>query len=151
MLISRSHAWSPSQKWLIAAGVAVGLACLTAGAFVFEHYYGLPSDSVLVGTWYNPEDSSPVLCYDFKPDHTLQLRACDEPEPIVRGRWYAGGNNIYGSFTGEDADFMHLKRPVILHIADIQPDTLRITKLLNGPAEAIETYRRFPLHASNQS
>jgi hypothetical protein len=151
MLIPRSHAWSPSQKRLIAAGIVAGLACVSAGIYLFERYHGLPSDSVLFGTWYNPGDSSPALCYDFKPDHTLQLRACDEPEPILRGRWYAGGNNIYGSFTGEDADFLHLKRPVILHIVDIEPDTLRITKLLNGAAEAIETYRRFPLRASNQS
>ena len=147
----RSHEWSPLQKRLIAAAVVASVVCVSGGIYLFQRYYGLPSDRGLVGTWYNPYDSSPVLCCDFKPDYTLQIRACDEPEPIVRGRWYAGGNNIYGSFTGEDADFLQLKRPVILHIVDIQPDTLRITKLLNGPAEAIETYQRFPTRASNQA
>lgn len=148
MQIPRSHAWSPLQKRLIVAGVAAGLVCLGSGINIYERYYRGPSDSVLFGTWYNPYDSSPVICYDFKPDHTLQVRDCDDPELILRGRWYAGGSNIYASFLGEDADFLQLKRPVILHIVDIQPDTLRITRLLNGPVEA---YRRFPVHASNQT
>ena len=44
------------------------------------------------------------------------------------------------------AEFLHLKRPEILHIVDIQPDTLRLTPWLNGP---VYTYRRFAAHASN--
>ena len=139
----KSYVWSPLQKWLIATGVLAGLVCLSAGICVYERDHRAPSDSVLVGAWYSPNDSSPVLCYDFKADHTLQIRACDSPDPISRGRWYAGGTKIYVSLEQEDGDYQQLNRPVILHIVDIQPDTLRITKLLNGPPEAVETYRRF--------
>lgn len=132
MLLPPSHVWTSFQKRLIAAGVALGLVCLSAGVYIYERYYRGPSDRALVGTWYNPDDSSPVLCYDFRPDYTLQIRSCDETEPISRGRWYAGGPNIYVSLEQQDADYQQLKRPVILHIVDVQPDTLRITKFLNG-------------------
>jgi len=76
----------------------------------------------------------------------FRLVGMARPRRSPRGRWYAGGRNIYLSFLAEDAEFLHLKRPEILHIVDIQSDTLRLTPWLNGP---VYTYRRFAAHASN--
>ena len=153
MLFPRSHAWTLRQKWLIVVGCTLALLALGAAIYTYEQYFRSPSDEVLFGTWEWPDSSSDArLCYRFDRDHTFYIGGCGESEQVMRGRWYAGGSNIYLSIHSEADSLLQFKRPVILHIADIQPDTLRLSMWRGQPAE---TYRRFrarsdPSHLTNR-
>jgi hypothetical protein len=148
MLFPQSHAWTPWQKGLLAIGCVITLAGIGAGIYAYERYCRSPSDSILVGTWKWPGVDDVPVCYRFQSDHTVQITACNDSGPIVSGRWFAGGRNIYLSFTGEDAEFLHEKRPEILHIVDIQPDALYLRRWFDEP---VRTYQRVAIAASNQT
>jgi hypothetical protein len=134
-----TRSWTPLQKWLILASTISVLVVLGVVVFYYERYYRGPGDEVLVGSWEIPGSMEPRVCYNFRPDHTIYVCDCGDTESAVRGRWYAGGSNIYLNFKG-DSDFLGQGRPLIMHIVDIQPDTLRVTLWRGDP---VHVYRRF--------
>jgi hypothetical protein len=66
----------------------------------------------------------------------------------MKDQWYAGGPNIYLRFSAED---MGERRPIVLHIVDIEPNELRVRVWNDG---GVITYKRANLSsrpASNQT
>jgi hypothetical protein len=154
MLIPRSHAWTPPQRYLL-IGVA-GIAVVAFGALVYsyERHYRGPSRAALVGTWQDMTpgmDSDIATYYRFKPDGTFDLLAGGTAGLSVTttGTWYAGGPNIYWRFP---AEFIGPTRPLIWHIDDISPNEVRVRSSRDGP---VIIWKRVDLpiqpEASNQS
>lgn len=98
MLFTRSHAWSPLQKWLMVGAAALGLIAFGVLVYSYERYYRGPDDSALFGTW---ADADPMwdgtVYYRLNSDHTFQFLGdfTDEQSMFMRGTWYAGGAVIY--------------------------------------------------------
>jgi hypothetical protein len=122
MLLPRTHAWTLKQRWLIVAVVATALVSFGKLVYSYERYHRGPSETVLYGTW------------DLGGDYYLQLdpggafselRLFDGEVTVMKGRWYAGGSNIYLRVI-EDAENTEARRPLIFHIVDIQPNELRV-------------------------
>jgi hypothetical protein len=65
--------------------------------------------------------------------------------PIMSGRWYAGGQNIYLRFSADDVS---QRRPLIFHIVDITRNQLRVRIWRDGK---ILTYHRVDLKAPSAS
>lgn len=99
MLFPYSHAWTPLQKWLIVASGIASISLLSTLVCHFERYYGLPDDSVFVGTWRGEADymGENRIGFRFKPDHTYE----GESEPS--GKWWAGGDFLYLRMRLDDA------------------------------------------------
>ena len=142
MILTRSHVWTPLQKGLILAGVLIAVCSLGVAIYSYERYYRGPSDSILVGDWEIPGTDTP-LCYHFDPDHSFYVGGCGENEPVARGRWYAGGRNLYLKWAPDDADYLGFKRPQIFHITDVEPSALSLATSHNSPPG---TYPRFVPH-----
>jgi hypothetical protein len=123
MLLPRTHAWTPKQRWLIIVVVATALVSFGTLVYSYERYHRGPSETVLFGTW----DLGGDYYLQLDPGGTfLELSLFEgEATPVMKGRWYAGGSNIYLRVT-EDAYNPEARRPLILHIVDIQPNELRV-------------------------
>jgi hypothetical protein len=92
MLFPRSYAWTLRQRWLIAAGILVGIVFFSALVYCYERYYRGPDDSFFVGTWRGEASYTigpPYIGYRFNANHTYE----GEWEPS--GWWYAGGDFLY--------------------------------------------------------
>jgi hypothetical protein len=94
-MLTRTHAWSRTQKWLIIAGSIVVIALAGVGVYVYERYYRGPSDNVLVGTW-QLEDGC-IDCTNWiilQADHKVVGFGEGMGRKFLdyRGRWYAGGD-----------------------------------------------------------
>jgi hypothetical protein len=150
MLFPRSYAFTRTQRWLILAGAVVALASLGAFIYSYERYHGPASESILYGTWQMPDTEEDPLYFDFRADQTFSILAVSSGRvtPIMSGRWYAGGRNIYLRFSAEDVG---QRRPLIFHIVDITRNQFRVRIWRNGE---ILSYRRVDLKArfaSNQT
>jgi hypothetical protein len=148
MLLPNLHAWTQRQRWFIAVAVALAVASVIMLICVYERHYRGPDDSVLVGTWEDRDiDERIVFYYQLKPDHTFAIFASDgNSEPISRGKWYAGGRQVYLRFHVEEPWDRELE---IWHIDDISPDQIRIRIARQG---FTHTYKRVDLpKASNQA
>jgi hypothetical protein len=138
----RTRAWTPLQRWLIVVGVALCLLAFCAGVYVYERNYRGLRPSALVGTWMGPSG----LYYDFRLDGTLPVLDEDRQPTDIKGKWYAGGPNIYVRFPPEILEDRQL---VVWHIVDISPDEFRVRAWQNDQPM---TYRRAKRpNASNQS
>lgn len=153
MLVPRSHPWTPRQKAgiVIAGVVALILSC--GVVYVYERDYRGPSGSVFCGTWEMPLFDDQVYL-QLNPDQTFSMFGLFEgaPNPFAKGRWYAGGPNIYLRFTAENLE--EADRPWVFQIIDFQPEQFRVrfVRRYSGDAQ-IMTFRRANLNspsASNQ-
>jgi hypothetical protein len=72
MLLPRSYAWTPLQKWLIVTAAVLVVAAAAASIYYYERHYRGPSDTVFVGTWQEVDVSLPdgACYYTFKSDHS---------------------------------------------------------------------------------
>jgi hypothetical protein len=108
MLIPRSHAWTPLQKWLIIGSAVAVLALCAAFIYQYERHFRGPTEAVFVGTWqeFVHDPWGPGVAggsyTSFKPDHTYEQfimvsrpGGFDEPFVLQSGAWYAGGDFIY--------------------------------------------------------
>jgi len=147
-MLTRTHAWSRTQKWLIIAGSIVVIALAGVGFYVYERYYRGPSDSVLVGTW-QIEDG----CMDcthlitLEPNHNavgFGDYMGHEGELDYRGRWYAGGELLVIHYdTSEES------QSIIMRILDITRDVIRVR--WGGTEIRLTRSDRTPPQASNQT
>src|ERR1051325_5935474 len=104
-MLLRAHVWSRSQKWLIIVGCVVFVALSAGGVYIYERDYRGPGEEILFGTWEAADFIDGETGYfRFKPDQTLQYGIFfeDEFRPVMDGRWYAGGSNIYIRFSADD-------------------------------------------------
>ena len=99
MLFPHSHAWTPRQRWLIAAAVIAGVVTFSALVYSYERYYRGPDYSFFTGTWRGELEclGEYRTAYRFKPDHTYEERHMlgDEELWAPAGKWYAGGDFVY--------------------------------------------------------
>jgi hypothetical protein len=146
MLFPRSYAFTRTQRSLILVGAIVALASLGAFIYSYERYHSPASESILYGTWQIPDTEDP-LYFEFRADQTFSIVAVisGHVTPIMSGRWYAGGRNIYLRFRAEDVG---QRRPLILHIVDITRNQLRARIWRDGK---ILTYHRVDLKAPSAS
>ena len=83
MLLPKSHAWTRTQRWLIATSVLLGIVAFGALVYSYERYHRGPKDSVLVGTWrgeYLNALGDNRTGYRFKPDHTYEELLAEDPD-----------------------------------------------------------------------
>jgi len=124
-MLSCTHAWSRSQKWLIVVIFTVGIVLGGIGVYIYERYYRGPSDSVLVGTW-QLEDG----CIDcthlvsLLPNHNV-IGFSDalgrENWLDYHGRWYAGGEVLVIHYDSPEE-----AHSIVMRILNVSPDTLRV-------------------------
>src|SRR5438067_4093814 len=131
MLLPRSHAWTPLQKWLLISASLVALAACGVGIYWYERYYREPTEAAFFGTWEirDPIFPETPLYYDFKPDHTYHLfgiiseLAPNKRDILETGRWYAGGDFIYVRIPFEEASYTAL---IPWYIDSISPDQVQV-------------------------
>ena len=58
-------------------------------------------DSALYGTWARSPGDADSVYYQFQPDGTLNVLDSDWKPTNIKGKWYAGGPNIYLRFPSE--------------------------------------------------
>jgi hypothetical protein len=99
MLFPHSHAWTPRQRWLIAATVIAGVVAFSALVYSYERHYRGPDYRFFIGTWRGELEclGEYRTGYRFKPDHTYEERHMlgDEELWAPAGKWYAGGDFVY--------------------------------------------------------
>src|ERR1700742_2141644 len=95
MLIARSHAWTPLQKWLILGAVFTALVLSGVGIYCYERFHRGPDESFFVGTWhgeYQPHSlyMGPAnVTFRFQADHTY------DADTAPSGKWHAAGDFLY--------------------------------------------------------
>lgn len=148
MLFPFTRVWTRRQQGLIVGSAVLALALSAALIYGYERYYRGPSGAVFVGTWEARyvSDSAPYF-FQFRSDHTFSVFARFEGalDPILKGRWYAGGPNIYLRFLDEDFEG---QRPWVWQIVEIQAEEFRIRRL---PDTQVITFRRAHLDAPSAS
>ena len=51
MLFPFTRSWTGRQKWFIVIATGALTVILCSLVYAYEHYYGLPTEDILVGTW----------------------------------------------------------------------------------------------------
>ena len=157
MLLSRTHAWTRRQKWLLVSSVVLALAVFGAFIYGVERYYRGPGEEILYGTWEGPADYHGSDAYiQFDADHTFSLwdrawfaRPDSKPEFVTKGRWYAGGRFVYLRFPSTyRPDGPALQ---ILHIDDISPREFRLRQSRDGEVYVFRRVDGVTTNASNQA
>jgi hypothetical protein len=151
MLFPRAQAWTRAQRRSIIA-IAL-LSVLVGGALIYgyERYYRGPSESAFYGTWEATLNEDLTVYYEFRSDHSFLVFGSpelDEESFLVRGRWYAGGPNMYLRYLDEGWDG---RRPEIWHLVDIQSDAFRIRYFPDSPIHLLKRVHRAATPASNQT
>src|SRR6478735_3674920 len=119
MLMPRTHNWTRKQRLLITAATLLGLCSFGAFVYSYEHSARGLREADLVGTWGRVDPGSGGGIYDFRGDGTIVLLEDDGQPSDLKGKWYAGGNNIYVRFPPSDDRDWQL---VVLHIVDISKE-----------------------------
>jgi hypothetical protein len=142
MLLPRSHAWTPRQRWLITTAVVLAIVLFGALVYSYERYHRGPGESALFGTWRDTSAAmDSVAYYRFNADHTFDLLidSMGELSVLATGRWYAGGPNIYVRFS---PDLIKGRQLMMWHIADISANEIRVRWTRDG---AIRIWKRVDL------
>jgi hypothetical protein len=151
MLLPRTHAWTPLQKWLILTSIVVLLAAFSILVYSYERYYRGPSDAVLVGTWRFPPLGGGDTYFHLSSDHTFRAFSDELPEKDspLKGTWFGGGNFLYFIRPVFDQDGFAIDQPLyIWRLESISPNELHVR--LN-PDGIPRTVRRVDGNASNQA
>ena len=148
MLLPRSHARTPLQKWLIvSAAVAILLMC-GVGIYWYECYYRGATERALFGTWEQLTDDGRSY-YALKPDHTFEVIDPDAPYgplTFAKGHWNAGGKFVYLRLHVEEPSDREL---IVWRIDDISPGELRIRYNPGSPVHSLKRVESDSPHASN--
>jgi hypothetical protein len=123
MLFPKSHAWTRRQRWLIVGVVVVSLVAFSALVYSYERYYRGLRESDLVGTWTRVDPGAGGGFYEFRRDGTIVMLDDDGQPSTFKGKWYAGGDNIYVRFPPSILSDRHL---AIWHIVDVSKDQFRV-------------------------
>src|SRR4051812_42573072 len=105
-MLTLARIWTRKQKWLIVASVVVTALVLGSVIYTYERYYRGPGAEVLCGTWEVRGLSWDGQMYlHLESDGSFFLAESSDGalyyDPRMRGRWYAGGTQIYLRFHGE--------------------------------------------------
>jgi hypothetical protein len=143
MLLPRSYAWTPLQKWLI---VGTAVAVLALGGMAIYHYerHSRTNDSVLVGTWAFPPLGGGDMYFRLNSDHTFHVFSDDlaEKDSTFKGRWFGGGDFVYFRQPTFGPDGFLTDHPLLVwRLESISPDELHVR--LN-PGGIPRTVRRVP-------
>lgn len=124
MLFPFTRSWTRQQKWLIVLVVLSGIGASGGLVYSYEHHFRGLREADLVGTWARVDPGSGGGYYEFRADGTIVLLDDDGQQPTdMKGKWYAGGNNIYVRFP---PDVLPDRRFVVWHIVDISRDQFRV-------------------------
>jgi hypothetical protein len=107
-----------------------------------------PSESALYGTWVREPARADSLYYEFRTDGTLHVLDADGNPTYIKGKWYAGGPNIYLRFPSE---ILQGRQLVVWHIVDISSDEFRVTAWRDGEVFVYHRVQRNSPRASNQA
>jgi len=96
-MLVRSHAWTPSQKCLLAIAVVICVIAFSTLVYCYERYHRGPTDRVLFGTWEVSLSSGDNVYFRLKPDYTFDATGdLKDPKSVfMHGSWYAGGEFVY--------------------------------------------------------
>jgi len=108
---------------LILLAVLVGLVAFVGIVYGYERYYRGLREADLVGTWTRVDSGSGGGYYEFRRDGTMVMLGDDGQPTSIKGKWYAGGANIYVRFPPNDRRDWQL---VVWHIVDISRDEFRV-------------------------
>src|SRR6266513_835505 len=123
MLFPRSHAWTSRQKTLIMLAVLLGLIGFGGRGYSYKRYYRGLREADLAGTWTRVDPGTGGGYYDFRRDGTIVMLDDDGQPTEFKGKWYAGGTNIYVRFPPND--FLE-RQLAVWHIVDISRDEFRV-------------------------
>jgi len=145
-MLTRTHAWSRTQKVLLIGATVLAIGAFVAFAYSYERSHRLPNESILFGTWQMtaPHDSYILGLYDIvglwdgvRRSHWhdgswVRYNAAKQMEGFSGIGWYAGGSYIYMRIEDE-------RLPQIWQIVDIGPEQLRLRH-----AKRDYVFRRLP-------
>lgn len=137
MLFPFTRVWTPRQKALIIGCVAFGLVSFGALIYGYERYYRGPGQEILYGTWTRVDAAGGGGHYDFRRDGTIVMLGDDGQPTDIKGKWYAGGPNIYVRFPARE--FLD-RLFAVWHIVDISRDQFRVDIWRNN--EGLAVWRR---------
>src|SRR5581483_2812762 len=123
MLMPSSHAWTLRQKALIASAVILGVVAFGALVYTYERHHRGLSEADLAGTWTRIDSAAGGGYYDFRRDGTIVMLDDDGQPTDIKGKWYAGGPNIYVRFPPSE-----FRDPLfaVWHIVDASRDQFRV-------------------------
>ena len=153
MLIPRTHAWTPFQKWLIVATAMMLLAFCGAGISYYERH-SRTTDSVLVGTWRFPPLDGEDMCFRLNSDHTFRVFSHDLPEKdsTFRGLWFGGGDFVYFRRPTFDHDGFLTDHPLLIwRLESVSPNELHVRLNPGGIPRTIQRVSPDSPNASNKS
>jgi hypothetical protein len=108
---------------LLVFAVIVSIGAFAALVYNYERYHRGLSEADLAGTWTRVDSAGGGGYYDFRRDGTIVMLDDDGQPTDIKGKWYAGGPNIYVRFPpGEFRDPLF----AVWHIADISKDQFRV-------------------------
>ncbi|SRR6266567_4785082 len=102
MLMPHSHAWTSRQKTLIVLAVLLALIAVGCVIYRYERYYRGLREADLAGTWTRVDPGTAGGYYEFRRDGTIVMLDEDGQPTEIKGKWYAGGSNIYVRFPPDD-------------------------------------------------
>ncbi len=153
MLLPRSHAWTPFQKWLIVGTAITVLALCTVAIYYYERH-SRTSDSVLVGTWRFPPLDSGDVYFHLNSDHTFLVFSDELPEKdsTFKGLWFGGGDFVYFRQPTFDRDRFLIDHPLLIwRLESISPDELHVRLNPGGIPRTVRRVQPDSPNASNQA
>src|ERR1700730_9508955 len=127
MLLPRSHAWTPFQKWLIVTTAITLTTLCGVGIYCYERHCRT-ADGVLVGTWAFPLDDNDIY-FRLDADHTFHAFAdpAQAGSGFTRGIWFAGGSFVYfRQNTFDDNGFVTEHPLLVWRLESISPNQLQV-------------------------
>ena len=153
MLLPRSHAWTPLQKWLIVCITVTVLALCGAGIYYYERH-SRTTDNVLVGTWAFPPLGGGDMYVRLNSDHTFRVFSGDlaENDSTLRGLWFGGGDFLYFRQPTFDREGFLTDHPLyIWRLESISPNELHVRLNPGGVPRTVRRVSGDSPNASNQS
>ena|SRR5438874_12207497 len=154
MLLPRTHAWTPLQKWLIFTSIVVVVAAFSIAVYSYERYYRGPSDDVLVGTWRFPPLGGGDTYFRLNADHTFRVFSDEVPEKDspLKGTWFGGGAFVYFIQPVFDRDGFPTDHPLyIWRLEGMSPNELHIRLNPDGVPQQVRRVSADSPNASNQA
>ena len=112
------------QKLLTAVIVLAGAGLFCTVVYSYERYYRGLREADLAGTWTRVDPGAGGGYYEFRRDGTIVLLDDEDGQPTTfKGKWYAGGDNIYVRFP---PGVLEDRQLAIWHIVDVSKDQFRV-------------------------
>ena len=134
MLIPLPRAWTKTQRLMIVAAVILALCSFGTLVYGYERYCRGLREADLAGTWTRVDPEGSGAYYEFRGDGTIVILDDDGKPTNIKGKWYAGGPNIYVRFPpGEFRDPLF----AVWHILEVSRDEFRVRIWRDGHGFAL--------------